>query len=228
MIYKAVSNIPPVGAFYNKPIGENIDNSGSLNGHQYVDLGLPSGTLWATCNVGASKPEEYGDYFAWGETTGYKSGKTTFKWTTYKYCNGTARTLTKYCSNSSLGIVDNKTSLDSEDDAATVNWGSGWRMPTNNQLKELYNSSYTTTEWTTINNVYGRKVTSKKNGNYLFLPAGGNAPNTGNRVGTHGYLWSCSCTNYYASGISFDIDNFSYYVAYRYEASNVRPVCSIR
>ena len=88
--------------------------------HEYVDLGLPSGTLWATCNVGATAPEEYGDYFAWGETTGYNSGKTTFNWSTYKYCNGDYDKLTKYCNKSSSGTVDNKTTLDPEDDVAHV------------------------------------------------------------------------------------------------------------
>ena len=144
--------------------------------HAYVDLGLPSGTLWATCNVGATSPEDYGDYFAWGETTGYNDGKTTFDWSTYKWCNGSSSTMTKYCNNSNYGyngFTDNKTELDLEDDAAYVNWGAAWRMPSYEQFKELTNSSYTTTAWTTQNGVGGRLITSNSNGNSVFLPAAG-------------------------------------------------------
>ena len=130
----------------------------------YVDLGLPSGTLWATCNIGANSPEEYGDYFAWGETEGYNSGKTSFNWLTYKWCKGSETTMTKYCGNSSYGyngFTDELTELDLEDDAAYVNWGPAWRMPSIEQCEELINSSYTTTDWTIQNGVYGRKITSK-------------------------------------------------------------------
>lgn len=157
-------------------IVEDKNSYGELDGHIYVDLGLPSGTLWATCNIGASSPEEYGDYFAWGETEGYKSGKSNFDWSTYKWCNGSDTTMTKYCINSTYGyngFTDNKTELDPEDDAAYVNWGSGWRMPTKTQLQELFNSAHTTTEWTTMNGVNGSKIMSKTNGNCLFLPAAG-------------------------------------------------------
>ena len=129
----------------------------------FVDLGLPSRTLWAKCNIGASTPNDYGDYFAWGDTNGYKSGKHNFSWFTYKW--GSESSLTKYNFN------DNKTELDLEDDAAYVNWGPKWRMPSKDQFEELINSSYTTTEWTTLNGVKGRKITSKKNGNSIFLPA---------------------------------------------------------
>lgn len=125
------------------------DKSGEIGGRKYVDLGLPSGTLWATCNVGASKPEDYGECFAWGETTGYKNGKTNFDWSTYKYCKASNSTLTKYCNNSDYGNdgkTDSKKELDLSDDAAYVNWGADWRMPTEEQFKELINSSYTTTK----------------------------------------------------------------------------------
>ncbi|MBR6016482.1 MAG: hypothetical protein IK067_05060, partial [Prevotella sp.] len=101
----------------------------TINGHEYVDLGLPSGTLWATCNVGAETPEDYGLYFAWGETVGY-TGDTSdgrlFDWANYKWCDGSNTTLTKYCNNSEKGkdgFTDDKTVLDPEDDAATANWG---------------------------------------------------------------------------------------------------------
>ncbi|MBR4238285.1 MAG: Ig domain-containing protein [Prevotella sp.] len=147
-----------------------------VNPSTYVDLGLPSGTLWATCNVGANSPEDYGDYFAWGETEGYDSGKTTFYWSTYKWCKGSNRTMTKYCSDSSYGyegFTDDLTELELADDAAYVNWGPAWRMPSIEQFEELINSSYTTSEWTTQNGVDGRKITSLSNGNSIFLPAAG-------------------------------------------------------
>ncbi len=104
-----------------------------FNGHDYVDLGLPSGTFWATCNVGAMNPEDYGDYFAWGET----EPKSYYDWSTYKYCNGSSSTITKYCSDSEYGTVDNKYTLEAIDDAATVNWGGDWRIPTIEEQAEL-------------------------------------------------------------------------------------------
>ena len=145
------------------------NNTSSFNGHEYVDLGLPSGTLWATCNVGASKPEDFGNYYAWGET----SIKAKFNWDIYKYCNGSDDQLTKYCNDSDYGyngFTDNLTTLLPEDDAATVNWGDGWCMPTADQWQELYEN--TTHTWTTQNGVNGRLFTSL-NGNSLFLPAAG-------------------------------------------------------
>ena len=137
--------------------------------HDWVDMGLPSGTLWATCNVGANTPEEYGDYFAWGET----APKDYYDWSTYKWCNGSSNTLTKYCTNSDdgyNGFVDNKTELDTEDDAAYVNWGPAWRMPTTEQQRELYENC--TPVWITQNGVNGYLFTGP-NGNTLFLPAAG-------------------------------------------------------
>ena len=125
------------------------DNGGGLNDHGYVDLGLPSGTLWATCNVGAETPEGYGDYYAWGET----EPKTTYNWSTYQYANGTSLDdlqLTKYCSQFFFGydgFTDNLTTLLPEDDAATVNWGAGWCMPTADQWGELLDN--TSIAWTT-------------------------------------------------------------------------------
>jgi uncharacterized protein YjdB len=146
-----------------------------INPETYVDLDLPSNTLWATYNVGATKPEEFGDYFSWGETEGCSS-KNRWDWTTYKWCKGTYYSQTKYCTNSTFGyegFVDGKTELEPDDDAAYVNWGPAWRMPSIEQLEELINSDYTTTEWTTQNGVNGYKITSKSNGNFIFLPAAG-------------------------------------------------------
>ena len=165
------------------------------DGHDYVDLGLPSGTLWATCNVGASSPEDYGYYFAWGETEPYdENGKTYFDLSTYKWCNGSSSTMTKYCTDSSYGnngFTDGKTELDPEDDAAYVHWGPAWRMPSEEQCQELINSSNTTTEWTIQNGVYGRKITSKTNSNSIFLPAAGRRYNSSlSNAGSYGYYWS--------------------------------------
>ena len=154
--------------------------------HEWVDLGLPSGTLWATMNIGASSPEEYGDYFAWGETT----PKEYYEWNTYKWCMGSNNTLTKYCTNSYYGynsFVDNDVELDPEDDAATVNWGAGWQMPTLEQIDELKDCS---SEWMTLNGVYGRLFTGS-NGASLFLPAAGYRwKGTIYKAGSYGRYWS--------------------------------------
>ena len=169
--------------------------------HEWVDLGLPSGTLWATCNVGADTPEGYGDYFACGET----EPKEVYNWSTYKWCNGSGTTLTKYCSNSSYGTVDNKTELDPEDDAAYVNWGENWRMPTYDQLNEL--KTKCTWTWTTQNGVNGRLVTGP-NGNTLFLPAAGYRCDS-----LFGDAGSCGC--YWAraifSSVPFDAYGMYFY-----------------
>lgn len=155
--------------------------------HAYVDLGLPSGTLWATCNVGAENPEDYGDYFAWGET----ETKSIYGWNTYQYCHGTGDTFIKYCSNSAYGYFsDTLTILNPKDDAASINWGSGWRMPTKAEWEELYNN--TTVIWTTQNGVIGSLFTAS-NGNSLFLPAAGRCSGSNlGLVGTGGYYWSGS------------------------------------
>lgn len=173
--------------------GNNNGNGGGgsvFDNHTWVDLGLPSGTLWATCNVGADAPEDYGDYFAWGET----QPKDTYNWTTYQYCNGSWCTLTKYCYDSVFGyngFTDNLTTLQPSDDAATVNWGRGWRMPIVEEWCELYQNTINT--WTTRNGVNGRVFTAS-NGNSLFLPASGwrleDSPSP--LVGTGGIYWSSS------------------------------------
>ena len=162
---------------------------GTYNGHEYVDLGLPSGTLWATCNVGATTPEGYGDYFAWGET----ESKTTYSWGTYKYANGSRDQILKYCNVSNYayyGFTDTLTVLQHSDDAATANWGHGWRMPTMGQWDELYQN--TTPSWTTLNGVNGRMYTAS-NGNSLFLPAAGRFwDDVLVYDGLNGYYWSSS------------------------------------
>ena len=142
-------------------IGVILNVQPIVDDHDWVDLGLPSGTLWATRNVGASSPEDYGDYFAWGET----EPKDYYDWSTYKWCNGSDDSMTKY-----YPFIDGKTELDPEDDAAYVNWGPSWRMPTTEQQKELCEKCSST--WTTLNGVSGRLFTGP-NGNTLFLPAAG-------------------------------------------------------
>lgn len=193
-----------------------------VNAHECVDLGLS--VKWATCNVGATKPEEYGDYFAWGET----ASKSSYDWTTYLYCKGSS--MTKYCNNSSYGyngFTDTKTILDPEDDAAVVNWGGNWRMPTKVEQKELLDNCIWI--WTTQNGVNGYKVTGP-NGNSIFLPAAG-CMRGGSlySAGSLGYYWSSSlevgapCTAYY---VFFNSDYVVWYYARgRSYGLAVRPVC---
>ena len=108
-------------------------NAETINNHEYVDLGLPSGLRWATTNVGATNPEDYGNYYAWGET----ATKDSYTWETYTLADGGYGTLTKYCNEASYGTVDNKTTLEATDDAATQIWGGAWRMPTDDEWQEL-------------------------------------------------------------------------------------------
>jgi uncharacterized protein YjdB len=201
-----------------------IANPDQTDTHKWVDLGLPSGTLWATCNIGADSPEGYGDYFAWGET----KPKELYNWSTYQYCNGSKSTLTKYCVDSSYGTVDNKYELDPEDDAATANWGSNWQMPSSAQMEELINSDYTTTEWTTLNGVYGRKITSKINGNSIFLPASGYYSSSIYKTDIDGDYWSRSLyTNQSSTSffLLFKSDLISNnYIEQRFYGQSIRPV----
>lgn len=218
--------------------GNNNGGGNTYNNHAYVDLGLPSGTLWATCNVGANMPEGYGSYFAWGET----APKETYNWTTYKWCsgnvenNGVCYELTKYCSDSFWGLNgfhDNLTELLPEDDAATANWGSGWCTPTAEQWVELFR--YTTCINSYQNNVNGRVFTSA-NGNSIFLPYAGRINTNGlNGVGQTGVYWSKGDRYYPSDGLTVSAGgthiNTSgwemgplYYD--RYEGLSVRPVRS--
>ena len=200
--------------------------SGSHQGHDYVDLGLPSGTLWATCNVGATKAEEYGDYFAWGET----ESKDMFSWNTYKWCNGNDETMTKYCTSSSYGVVDNKRTLELSDDVAYAKWGGNWRMPTKSELDELKNSAYTIWIVTTKNGVSGCKVTSKLNGYSIFLPAVGTYDNSELRFpGERGDYWGRSLNTsrpHEAYILFFHPEGVSSGYTYRRLGNSVRPVMS--
>lgn len=165
-------------------VGGTPVQEGMENGHALVDLGLS--VKWATTNVGATTPEGYGDYFAWGET----KPKTDYSWSTYKWCNGTEKTLTKYNTSSeySYSAPDNKTTLDLADDAANANWLGKWRMPTYDEMDEL--KTRCTWTWTTLNSVSGYKVTGPS-GNSIFLPAAGYYIGTSLKSnGTNGYIWS--------------------------------------
>lgn len=159
----------------------------SCDGHAYIDLGLPSGMLWATCNVGANTPEEYGDYFAWGEI----QPKDIYSLSNYQYSSGNLNKLSKYCNDSEYGdngFTDDLTVLMPEDDAAVANWGEGWRMPTREEWNELLNN--TTHAWTTQNGVKGRLFTAS-NGEKIFLPAAGYYwADTFCDAGGSSYYWS--------------------------------------
>ena len=165
--------------------------TGTENSHDWVNLGLPSGTKWATCNVGADKPEEYGNYYAWGETATKE-----YTWKTYKYGSDYYQ-LTKYCTDAHYGkdgFTDGKNTLEADDDAASVNWGGAWRMPTDAEWTELREQC----DWTWTDNyngtdVTGRIVTSKTNGNSIFLPAAGyRGYGRLYDAGSTGYYWSSS------------------------------------
>lgn len=164
--------------------------------HEYVDLGLPSGTLWAKTNVGAKTETDTGLYFAWGETTGYtddaRDGRL-FDWASYKWGDASLYIMTKYCVDSNYGIVDKKKDIEAADDAATANWGGNWQMPSDKQIKELFKPKYTTCTWTKENGVYGTRITSKRNGNSIFLPAcGSRNANELDRFGYIGVYWTRS------------------------------------
>ncbi|MBR6457262.1 MAG: PEGA domain-containing protein [Bacteroidales bacterium] len=173
---------------------------------EWVDLGLPSGTKWASCNLGASSPEEYGDYYAWGDTEPYYTRKKNIHWkarkmtgyteSSYKYCNNSLDMLNKYCPYAyskywdESGLPDGKVTLDAADDAAYAKLGGQWRMPTITQWEEL--TTKCKWVWTKENGVYGRKVTGP-NGNSIFLPAAGIRKGTKlEKAGSDGAYWSSS------------------------------------
>ena len=186
---------------------EDYEEENTINGYEYVDLGLPSGLLWATCNVGANSPEEYGDYFAWGET----------------------ETKSEYTQANSLtyGKSLNDISGNPQYDAATANWGGTWRMPTKNELNELINNC--TWTWTTQNGVNGYNVEGP-NCNSIFLPAAGDRYGASlNNAGNHGFYWSSTPQDYYDS-YAYSLTFYSGYrnmtYPHRDRGRSVRPICS--
>ncbi|MBR5972048.1 MAG: InlB B-repeat-containing protein [Paludibacteraceae bacterium] len=178
---------------------QSVSVSGRMNEYTFVDLGLESGLLWATYNVGATKPVESGDYFAWGETL----PKSDYSSKTYMWCDSIDGSLIKYCYRSSSGIVDDKTVLDIEDDAATASWKGEWRMPTSAELQELISGCVWT--WTDDFNetgVAGMIGTSNVNGNTIFFPAVGYYNGTKRYFESSMSVWSSSIfsnTDYGAS-----------------------------
>ncbi len=206
-----------------------------------IDLGLS--VRWASCNVGAEIPEDYGNYYAWGEIVGYDEAdennkknyayntqtsyvKTYYNWSTYKYCDGNSTTLTKYCTKDDFGIVDEKLTLELMDDAAHINMGGRWRMPTHTEWSEL--QAHCRWDWITQNGVKGCKVTGP-NGNSIFLPACGYRYESGvTHVGVDGYYWSSTLDGSYpnrAWRARFNDENVGMMSRYRNDGRPIRAVC---
>lgn len=185
-----------------------------------IDLGLS--VKWARFNLGASSPEHFGDYYAWGET----KAKSSYLWSTYKWCNGSYNELTKYNCNSDYGVVDNNLVLDWNDDVAQVKLGEPWRMPTDADWTELRNNC--TWIWTSQNGVNGRLVTSNINGASIFLPAAGSYgdPSLGG-MGSDGRYWSSSLYTVYpncALFVHFNVVGVGRYFDDRCSGFSIRPV----
>ena len=186
---------------------EGCEPDGEIAGHYYVDLGLPSGVKWATCNVGASSPEDYGDYFAWGET----SPKAEYTWE----------------NSVTFGEQMSDISGNAQYDAATANWGGSWRMPTREQMEELV--VHCEWEWTQVNGVYGSKVIGP-NGSCIFLPAAGRRHGSSLDLdGSYGYYWSSTPDDYSYDYRAYDLyfSNGHEYVNWSYDRCTgltVRPL----
>ncbi len=233
----------------------------SVDGHEYVDLGLPSGTCWAKCNIGAETPEGAGNYYAWGETKAYGEEdtsnsrnysyqgsykKTYYSWSTYKWCSSSSN-MTKYCISSSYGTVDNKTTLELSDDAAYINWGKSWRMPTADELKELYYHCY----WVRTTNYegtgkagyyvykqkhvldtgtsHGSSYTYSSSDAHIFVPSTGYRYNSYFNSGSgYFYYWSSTLSS------STDVRCYTNYpptdlsTMPRYYALPIRPVVRVK
>lgn len=209
---KAV-NVNDVTALVDYILGKRV-----INGHEFVDLGLPSGTLWATQNMGASTPEEYGDYYAWGEL----EPKEVYKWTTYSLCDGSSESLNKYCDNASYGKVDNKTVLALDDDAAHVNWGGLWCMPSKAQAQELKNKC----TWV-LDKTRALYTVTGPNGNSITMPLAGYRQGTGTYLmGECGYYWTTSlATNYPIASYTLACDQALFEInSLRNSGRSIRPV----
>ena len=187
------------------------------NGYECVDLGLTSGTLWATMNVGAFFPADGGSYFAWGEV----EEKETYSWSTYKYCNGTGDVMTKY------NDVDNLTELELSDDAARYHWGGSWRMPSSAHFRELCKEC--TWTWTTQSGIYGYLITSKKNANAIFLPVAGNRNDSyDNFYENKGCYWSSDRSSGSSAALCLNFSSSHVYSSFYYigrcVGHSIRPV----
>ena len=229
------------------PSDPNNNNGGNGGGNggstqlEAVDLDLPSGTKWASANLGANSPEEYGDYFAWGEVTPYyeagnannpqwKADKSSgYHWLSYKYCvydaNEEEGYMTKYSGDDgqAYGTPDGKTVLEAEDDAATVILGGAWRMPTLEEFQEL--QDYCSWEESELNGVSGYKVTSRRNGNSIFIPNAGQYYETELQLrGEAGYFWTSTRSDY-CSGANSGSNSGMRYGEERHYGFSIRPVC---
>lgn len=184
-----------------------------------IDLGLS--VKWSSWNVGAESPEEFGGYYAWGET----EEKAHYDWSTYKWCNGSYDSMTKYCFDSCFGTVDNKNNLSPEDDVAHVKWGERWRMPTIDEIDELCNKC--TWVWTSLNGVNGYLITGP-NGNGIFLPAAGHRDGKNvNGCGSYGSYWSATVVencSYIACFLYFRGGEYDWNDNNRYYGRTIRPV----
>lgn len=218
---KVISKCPYKGKHpVSKPV--TISNpTGYENGHGYVDLGLS--VKWATCNVGANSPSDYGNYYAWGET----STKSNYERSTYKWCSDSEDIMTKYSTKSSGSTIDNKTTLDLSDDAAHVNLGGYWRMPTKSEQDELRERC--NWKWTTLNGVKGYFVTSKSNGKTIFLPAAGQRlKEVSYDVGSYGFYMSSSLhidNSEWDFFLRFYSESVTSGYGYRGFGKSVRAVC---
>ena len=212
--------VRPVLSKYSQVTHKIFGAPSTYQNREVVDMGLPSASLWATCNLGATKPEEYGCYYAWGETTGSCDGKTTFKESTY------TTDMTNY--------VEPGDILDISDDAAAANWGGEWRMPTSSDLRELADARFTTWEWTQVNGVNGYRVTSVVKGfegNTIFLPAAGSYRYSEVKyAGDKGYYWSSTLntgpdSSYNAVQFYMSSDNtYKTSGSSRYYGNTIRPI----
>lgn len=211
--------------YYN---GDELETNYYYNGHEYVDLGLS--VKWATCNIGASSPEEYGDYYAWGEI----ESKSSYRWTNYKFNTGGDSVsyvkLSKYMAKYGSDAVDNKSALDLQDDVARQKWSGSWHIPTKKEFNELMDNC--TWSWTTMNGVSGYEVTSRKWGytdRSIFLPAAGLRDGTIlGFAGSNGYYWSSSLYTdfpYNAYCLYLSSGSVDWLVNDRYSGFPVRPVC---
>ena len=250
MLMKRIIKLLPIAAVLcvgavscDKDDNDDVNNPNIYLGHEFVDLGLK--VKWATCNVGAEKPEDYGDYFAWGDTTtkylpGYAQSESPqwkngmwdgYTWGTYRFCNETYNSLFKYCNDSRSGFeggTDTLTILTPADDVAHYKWGGNWRMPTQADFDELLKNC--DCNYTTQNGVKGMNVTSKKDSSKsIFLPATGFREGTSfGGVGSYGNYWSSSLLQIDPQGAVL----FRFYLGFnqisyqlRVNGYSVRPVC---
>ena len=213
---------------YDRLILNSTTNDVIVKGGGYVNLGLPSGLKWAKCNIGAEKETEWGDYFMWGSVTPNTTDNC--RWETYPFNGGSSSYDEEYFNTHKSEWLDDNGNLKPEFDAATQIMGDGWRMPTEADFQELLDN--TDNEWVTNYNgtgIKGRKFTSKKNGNSIFIPAAGQHVNNSHYHTNEGYVWSSSLdTSHSNSAWNLYFDSSRIYASDtftdRYQALSVRGV----